>query len=68
LFSFVPGFEGGFDKNDPLPGGPIDMTQTSRYFYPWFCFMLYGFCDALLQTFAYWVMGAVTNDANVSAR
>lgn len=44
------------------------MTQTSRYFYPWACFMLFGFCDALLQTFAYWVMGAVTNDANVSAR
>lgn len=62
------GFEGGYEKNSPLPEGLIDMTDTSRFFYPWFCFMFYGFNDALLQTYAYWIMGAVTNDTSRAAR
>jgi hypothetical protein len=62
------GFEGGYDRYSPLPAGPIDMTDTGRFFFPWFVFMWYGFNDALLQTFAYWLMGATTNDASVAAR
>lgn len=46
------GFEGGYDKGSPLPEGPIDMHDTSRFFFPWFVFMFYGFNDALLQTYA----------------
>jgi hypothetical protein len=60
------GYEGGYDRGQPLNGGLIDMT--SRFFFPWFVFIWYGFNDALLQTFAYWLMGATTNDTAQAAR
>lgn len=60
------GWKGGFDKNDRPP--VIDLQDSGDYIYPFFVFILYGIGDAMLQTFAYWVMGAITNDLVQSAR
>eukprot|EP00123_Amoebidium_parasiticum_P022374 comp8621_c0_seq1/m.3906 comp8621_c0_seq1/g.3906 ORF comp8621_c0_seq1/g.3906 comp8621_c0_seq1/m.3906 type:complete len:154 (-) comp8621_c0_seq1:398-859(-) len=77
------GYTGGVNKNlstDPACSGmvysPYDNTCRPRleinsgiyYLFPVIVFLLYGLNDAMLQTFAYWVIGAITDDCDQSAR
>eukprot|EP01071_Lankesteria_metandrocarpae_P008895 Lankesteria_metandrocarpae@DN5084_c1_g1_i2.p1 len=51
-------WEGGYDKgNTPEPR--IDFTDSARAWYPTTIFLFYAFCDALVQTYAYWIMAAL---------
>ncbi|OQS01004.1 UNC93-like protein [Achlya hypogyna] len=45
----------------------IDFTQT-RAIFPMIVYLLYGFLDAAFQTYVYWTIGALTNDAAELAR
>ncbi|KAJ1963637.1 hypothetical protein GGI12_001934 [Dipsacomyces acuminosporus] len=50
------------------PGGSIDFLDTQRAIGP---IMLYFFCgmgDALFQSLAYWIIGALTNDSQKLSR
>ncbi|KAI9296872.1 MFS general substrate transporter [Neoconidiobolus thromboides FSU 785] len=42
--------------------------QDSRYGPLLVLYLVYGFADAILQSWAYWLMGAQTNDASILAR
>ncbi|KAJ1954004.1 hypothetical protein EC988_002669 [Linderina pennispora] len=44
------------------PGGPIDFKDSSRAGGPITLYFACGFGDAIYQSFAYWVIGALTND------
>lgn len=35
---------------------------------PFFLYLMYGFTDALYQSYLYWLMGAMSNDSNTLAR
>ncbi|KAJ1958921.1 hypothetical protein GGI12_004613 [Dipsacomyces acuminosporus] len=50
------------------PGGLIDFTQTSRAAGPIILYCFMGIVDALWQSFAYWVIGTMTNDSQMLAR
>ncbi|KAI7872453.1 major facilitator superfamily domain-containing protein [Spinellus fusiger] len=42
--------------------------NTSSFGGPFVLYMLYGMSDALYQTYMYWIMGAMSNDASLLAR
>ncbi|KAK9720790.1 hypothetical protein K7432_003893 [Basidiobolus ranarum] len=47
----------------------IDFIKGGGDFWPkWLLYICYGLCDAALQTYAYWLMGALSNDSTVLAR
>lgn len=45
----------------------IAMDITSHN-YAWYCilYVAYGFLDAIWQTYAYWIMGALSNEVSRS--
>ncbi|OQR90670.1 hypothetical protein THRCLA_09237 [Thraustotheca clavata] len=45
----------------------IDFTET-RAAFPMIVYLLFGFLDAVFQTYVYWLIGALTNDAASLAR
>lgn len=55
------------DPSDEYAESSIDYT-SSNYGYPFFVFILYGFSDAIVQCYAYWIMGALSNDMSVVSR
>ncbi|KAK9675158.1 hypothetical protein K7432_018670 [Basidiobolus ranarum] len=46
----------------------IDFLNGPGYGPLFVLFLCYGLCDAVLQTYAYWLMGALSNDSQVLAR
>lgn len=46
----------------------IDWSQGSRFAGPFVLYFAYGITDSLVQTFAYWIMGSLSNDPRVLAR
>ncbi|KAF9966287.1 hypothetical protein BGZ70_002791 [Mortierella alpina] len=55
-----------FGISDPKPNH--DFTEGSSYVGPLFLYMFYGLNDAAWQTYIYWLMGAMSNDATVLSR
>ncbi|RKP07601.1 UNC93-like protein [Thamnocephalis sphaerospora] len=55
-----------YDRNDVK--WDIDFKDSSRASGPIILFLFYGMFDAILQSWCYWVMGALTNDPSVLAR
>ncbi|KAK9767536.1 hypothetical protein K7432_002590 [Basidiobolus ranarum] len=46
-----------------------DFLNNPHYFWSrWFLYCMYGFLDAATQTYAYWLMGTLTNDSTILAR
>jgi MFS family permease len=60
-------FEGGYDKGKaPYK---IDLVDSQRTALPVFALLVGAVGDTALQTFSYWLMGAIAgNDSNLSAR
>ncbi|KAI8320577.1 MFS general substrate transporter [Martensiomyces pterosporus] len=50
------------------PGGLIDFLEHERAAGPIILYLLYGVGDALYQNFAYWIIGALTNDSQKLSR
>ncbi|ORX74290.1 MFS general substrate transporter [Linderina pennispora] len=50
------------------PGGSIDFLEHSRAAGPIILYLVYGIGDALFQNFAYWIIGALTNDSQKLSR
>ncbi|KAI8321107.1 MFS general substrate transporter [Martensiomyces pterosporus] len=50
------------------PGGLIDFTETSRASGPMLLYCFMGAVDAHFQSFAYWLIGTMTNDSQMLAR
>lgn len=59
-FAFQLTFEA--DYKDPIH------WDHERFGGPFFLFILYGFSDAVYQTYLYWLMGAMSNDPALLAR
>lgn len=58
---------GGYDKDRPIEER-IDFTDGGRYFLPAALYMYMGVCDSIIQTYAYWIMGAIANSPTILAR
>ncbi|KAJ2723933.1 hypothetical protein GGI07_002311 [Coemansia sp. Benny D115] len=56
-----------FPESD-YPGGLIDFTESRRAAGPIILFCFMGAVDAHLQSYAYWLIGTMTNDAQMLAR
>ncbi|EER16176.1 conserved hypothetical protein [Perkinsus marinus ATCC 50983] len=64
------GYMGGYDRYTNVVGDDekLDLTD-SKYWYPCIVYLLYGFGDSIVQTFSYWVMGAIAGEnASLAAR
>ncbi|KAF4659556.1 DUF895 domain membrane protein [Perkinsus chesapeaki] len=64
------GYRGGYDRYNKVISDvdKIDLTH-SYYWYPCIVYMLYGYGDSIVQTFSYWIMGAISADnATLAAR
>ncbi|KAF9911258.1 hypothetical protein BX616_010630 [Lobosporangium transversale] len=59
-------FQRTYTINDPKPNH--DFKEGRSYVGPMFLYMFYGLNDAAWQTFIYWLMGALSNDATVLSR
>jgi MFS family permease len=59
-------FQRTFHIRDPKPNH--DFNEGASYVGPLFLYMFYGLNDAAWQTFIYWLMGALSNDATVLSR
>ncbi|KAJ2707938.1 hypothetical protein FB645_000287 [Coemansia sp. IMI 203386] len=55
-------------ENTDYPGGPIDFLETSRASAPVTLYFFTGMVDAWYQNIAYWIIGALTGDAHITAR
>lgn len=49
-----------YNKSNPLEP-KIDFKEA-RFAFPCIVFILYGFGDAMIQSYAYWIMGAIAKD------
>ncbi|KAJ2620472.1 hypothetical protein GGI26_004960 [Coemansia sp. RSA 1358] len=61
----------GSDKRNPIsdyPGGLIDFTESSRAAGPMLLYCFMGAIDAYYQSFAYWIIGTMTNRPQMLAR
>ncbi|KAF9991373.1 hypothetical protein BGZ80_006856 [Entomortierella chlamydospora] len=59
-------FQRTFSFNEPKPNHDFD--EGSSYVGPLFLYIFYGLNDAARQTYIYWLMGALSNDATVLSR
>ncbi|KAJ2417665.1 hypothetical protein GGF41_005361 [Coemansia sp. RSA 2531] len=61
---------GADDKNpsNDYPGGLIDLTEPGRAVGPILLYIFMGAVDAHVQSFAYWLIGTMTNDSQMLAR
>ncbi|KAJ1645158.1 hypothetical protein LPJ64_003226 [Coemansia asiatica] len=55
-------------QNTDYPGGPIDFLESSRASGPIALYFFMGMVDAWYQNIAYWIIGALTGDARITAR
>eukprot|EP00121_Abeoforma_whisleri_P014736 Awhi_evm1s13593 len=60
-------FSSGYDK-DHKPDPPMNYKEDSEYGIVISIFMLMGLSDALVQTYAYWIIGTVANSPSNLAR
>ncbi|KAF9435931.1 hypothetical protein BGZ76_005201 [Entomortierella beljakovae] len=59
-------FQRTYNIDEPKPNH--DFKEGSSYVGPLFLYMFYGLNDAAWQTYIYWLMGALSNDATVLSR
>lgn len=55
-------------KTTDYPGGLIDFVESKRAAGPIILYCFMGIVDALWQSFAYWLIGTMTNDSQMLAR
>ncbi|KAJ2721576.1 hypothetical protein GGI07_003867 [Coemansia sp. Benny D115] len=55
-------------KSTDYPGGLIDFIEPARSAGPIILYCFMGVVDALWQSFAYWLIGTMTNDSQMLAR
>ncbi|KAF9372270.1 hypothetical protein CPB97_001372 [Podila verticillata] len=59
-------FQRTYNIDQPKPNH--DFSEGSSYVGPLFLYIFYGLNDAAWQTYIYWLMGAMSNDATVLSR
>lgn len=50
------------NKEGVLVRKGIDWLETGRFMFPFIVYILYGIGDAMLQTYAYWIMASIAGD------
>eukprot|EP01134_Creolimax_fragrantissima_P003476 CFRG3476T1 len=61
-------FHTGYDKNNPPTHLFSVQTGGVEYWVPTLIFAYMGFVDAVIQTYAYWIIGALSSSTNVVSR
>lgn len=60
-------FSTGYDKGN-APDPPINYRDGGAYAAPMILFMYCGLADSLVQTYAYWIIGAISNSPKTLSR
>jgi len=67
LYAIIYQFSTGYDKgNGPVP--LINFRDGGAYAAPMLLFMYCGLADSLVQTYAYWIIGAISNSPKTLSR
>lgn len=67
MYAIIYQFSTGYDKgNQPDP--PINYSDGAAYAAPMILFMYCGLADSLVQTYAYWIIGAISNSPKTLSR
>jgi hypothetical protein len=61
IYALAYQFSTGYDKNN-APDPPIHYSDGSDFWVPFILFCYCGLADSLVQTYAYWIIGAISND------
>lgn len=67
LYAICYQFGTGYDKGN-APDPPINFRDGGAYFAPMLLFMYCGLADSLVQTYAYWIIGAISNSPKTLSR
>merc|ERR1712238_409174 len=67
LYAIIYQFSTGYDKGR-APDPPINFTDGGAYVAPMILFMYCGLADSLVQTYAYWIIGAISNSPRTLSR
>merc|ERR1712238_563252 len=67
LYAIIYQFSTGYDKGR-APDPPINFTDGGAYVAPMILFMYCGLADSLVQTYAYWIIGAISNSPKTLSR
>jgi hypothetical protein len=58
----------GYDRNNKRKDAWDLINSTSKWVGPFALYTIFGLLDAAFQSFAYWIMGALSNDRDTLAR
>jgi hypothetical protein len=61
VYALVYQFSTGYDKGN-APEPPVRFGDGAEFWAPFILFMYCGLADSLVQTYAYWIIGAISND------
>jgi len=67
IYAIVYQFGTGYDKGN-APDPRINYRDGSSYAAPMILFMYCGLADSLVQTYAYWIIGAISNSPKTLSR
>lgn len=61
IYALAYQFSTGYDKGN-APDPPIHYSDGKDFWVPFILFVYCGIADSLVQTYAYWILGAISND------
>lgn len=67
MYAIIYQFSTGYDKGN-APDPPINYSDGAAYAAPMILFMYCGLADSLVQTYAYWIIGAISNSPKTLSR
>jgi hypothetical protein len=61
VYALIYQFSTGYDQGN-VPDPPINYSDGAAFAVPFILFMYCGLADSLVQTYAYWIIGAISNN------
>lgn len=61
IYALIYQFSTGYDKAN-APDPPINYSDGASFWAPFILFVYCGVADSLVQTYAYWIIGAISNN------
>jgi hypothetical protein len=61
IYALIYQFSTGYDKGN-APDPPINYTDGGAFWIPFLLFAYCGLADSLVQTYAYWIIGSISNN------
>jgi hypothetical protein len=61
IYALIYQFSTGYDKGN-APDPPINFADGGTFWAPFLLFVYCGLADSLVQTYAYWIIGSISNN------